>query len=174
MIIAAVAVVWLSFASSGAQKTVAHPGGTDGNGCHVCRTNCTERWGIPYGYYHRHNPVRPCFSTPPPILPTPVPRSPYAAFPLSAAQACENGRATVTFSWAQGAFDGDSQWIDLSLFNNGFAGGTFVGVGPMPGFQEVLVWQGLLPGRTHYYRINTFAVGGWHPTDAYSFTTRLC
>lgn len=32
----------------------AHPGGLDGNGCHVCRTNCTESWGIPYGFYHRH------------------------------------------------------------------------------------------------------------------------
>ncbi len=46
----------------------AHPGGTDGNGCHTCRTNCTESWGIPYGYYHRHSPVRPCF--PPPTTTT--------------------------------------------------------------------------------------------------------
>jgi len=47
----------------------AHPGGTDGNGCHRCRTNCTEDWGIPYGYYHRHNPVRDCFEPPPTTLP---------------------------------------------------------------------------------------------------------
>lgn len=45
--------------------TPAHPGNTDGNGCHTCRTNCTERWGIPYGYYHRHYPVRDCFEPPP-------------------------------------------------------------------------------------------------------------
>ena len=43
----------------------AHPGNTDGNGCHTCRTNCTEKWGIPYGFYHRHNPVRPCFDESP-------------------------------------------------------------------------------------------------------------
>ena len=49
----------------------AHPGRTDGNGCHTCRTNCTESWGIPYGYYHRHSPVRPCF--PPPTTTTTVP-----------------------------------------------------------------------------------------------------
>jgi hypothetical protein len=36
-----------------------HSGGTDKNGCHVCRTNC-RKYGIPTGYYHRHYPVRPC------------------------------------------------------------------------------------------------------------------
>jgi len=40
--------------------SAAHPGNTDGSGCHTCRTNCTERWGIPYDFYHRHNPVRSC------------------------------------------------------------------------------------------------------------------
>ena len=32
----------------------AHPGKTDGNGCHTCRTNC-EKWGLEYGEYHCHN-----------------------------------------------------------------------------------------------------------------------
>ena len=32
----------------------AHPGRTDGNGCHVCRTNC-EKWGLSYQEYHCHN-----------------------------------------------------------------------------------------------------------------------
>jgi len=39
----------------------AHPGRTDANDCHTCQTNCTEKYGIPYGFYHRHNPIRPCF-----------------------------------------------------------------------------------------------------------------
>ena len=30
----------------GLEGAAAHPGGTDGSGCHVCRTNCTERYGI--------------------------------------------------------------------------------------------------------------------------------
>ncbi len=55
----------------------AHPGNTDGNGCHTCRTNCTERWGIPYGFYHRHNPVRSCFEpTSPPSVTTVPQKSP--------------------------------------------------------------------------------------------------
>lgn len=32
----------------------AHPGKTDGDGCHTCRTNC-EKWGLEYGEYHCHN-----------------------------------------------------------------------------------------------------------------------
>lgn len=32
----------------------AHPGRTDANGCHVCRTNC-EKWGLKNGEYHCHN-----------------------------------------------------------------------------------------------------------------------
>ena len=32
----------------------AHPGGTDANGCHTCRTNC-EYYGLDYGEYHCHN-----------------------------------------------------------------------------------------------------------------------
>lgn len=33
----------------------AHPGNTDSNGGHTCRTNCTEKWGLQYGQYHYHN-----------------------------------------------------------------------------------------------------------------------
>jgi len=32
----------------------AHPGRTDSNGGHTCRTNC-EKWGLKYGEYHYHN-----------------------------------------------------------------------------------------------------------------------
>lgn len=32
----------------------AHPGDTDSNGGHTCRTNC-EDYGLQYGEYHYHN-----------------------------------------------------------------------------------------------------------------------
>lgn len=32
----------------------AHPGRTDSNGCHYCRTNCAK-WGLSQGQYHCHN-----------------------------------------------------------------------------------------------------------------------
>ena len=36
----------------------AHPGRTDANGGHTCRTNC-EKWGLQYGEYHYHNKPAP-------------------------------------------------------------------------------------------------------------------
>ncbi|MFC0560924.1 YHYH domain-containing protein [Halalkalibacter alkalisediminis] len=36
------------------QETFAHPGRTDSNGGHTCRTNC-EKWGYKTGEYHKHN-----------------------------------------------------------------------------------------------------------------------
>jgi hypothetical protein len=33
--------------------TEAHPGRTDANGGHTCRTNC-DKWGYGYGEYHYH------------------------------------------------------------------------------------------------------------------------
>lgn len=35
-------------------SSLAHPGRTDSNGGHTCRTNC-EKWGLEYGEYHYHN-----------------------------------------------------------------------------------------------------------------------
>lgn len=32
----------------------AHPGRTDSNGCHTCKTNC-EKYGLKYGEYHCHD-----------------------------------------------------------------------------------------------------------------------
>lgn len=34
--------------------TFAHPGALDANGCHTCKTNCTEKYALQYGQYHCH------------------------------------------------------------------------------------------------------------------------
>lgn len=47
-------LILLTFVSP---KIVAHPGRTDANGGHTCRTNC-ERWGLAYGEYHYHGITR--------------------------------------------------------------------------------------------------------------------
>lgn len=36
------------------EEVDAHPGRTDSNGCHTCRTNC-GKWGLSTGQYHCHN-----------------------------------------------------------------------------------------------------------------------
>ena len=40
----------------------AHPGRTDSNGCHTCRTNC-DKWGLSYGQYHCHGKTNSSTST---------------------------------------------------------------------------------------------------------------
>lgn len=77
------ATLAVGISPSGTDTAEAHPGNTDGNGCHTCRTNCSERWGISYGYYHRHNPVRACFAltSPPTSTPPPPPTSTRAPPP---------------------------------------------------------------------------------------------
>ncbi|CAH0119016.1 MULTISPECIES: copper amine oxidase N-terminal domain-containing protein [unclassified Paenibacillus] len=49
---------WVSFMMGCVLLTIAgtasaHPGRTDANGGHTCRTNC-EKWGLSYGEYHYH------------------------------------------------------------------------------------------------------------------------
>ena len=54
----------------------AHPGRTDSNGGHTCRTNC-EKWGLEYGEYHYHNggPAKPApRATVPKSTPKPAPQ----------------------------------------------------------------------------------------------------
>lgn len=80
-VLASLAILTMLFVFS--EDVQAHPGGTDGSGCHTCRTNCTARWGISYGFYHRHSPVRPCYASNPtpasPSAPQPVPAAPTPA-----------------------------------------------------------------------------------------------
>jgi hypothetical protein len=54
-------------------SAVAHPGNTDSQGGHTCRTNCAS-WGLGNGQYHLHNrparaPREPAPSPQPPIAP---------------------------------------------------------------------------------------------------------
>jgi hypothetical protein len=81
---------------------------------------------------------------------------------------CEtSGRLRVVFLFDDapvvtngGTHTPQAQWIDLSLFNNNFAPGTFIGAGPFPPrfegpFRASFEWEGIIPQRVHYYRFNT-------------------
>lgn len=47
-------IIALTLAVAPLTTASAHPGRTDANGGHTCRTNC-EQWGLEYGEYHYHN-----------------------------------------------------------------------------------------------------------------------
>jgi hypothetical protein len=71
----------------------------------------------------------------------------------------------------------DQVWIDLSLFNNNFAAGTFIGAGSFalrPDDGYLSGWTGLSVGRGHYYRLNALVDGRWIELGRGSFETPLC
>ena len=81
----------------------------------------------------------------------------------------------VTFSWNPPPSNMvQQQWIDLSIFDNGFAGGTFIGAGPFPVWIGEFTWTGLRPNTTHYWRVNSLVGGSWLPSRTYPFTTGSC
>jgi|GEM_PF-2093753 len=67
-----------------------------------------------------------------------------------------------------------TQWLDLSLVNNGFAPGTFVSAGALAPQSWGFVWTGLLEGTTHFARVNTLTRAGWLPSQTLAFYTPVC
>jgi len=95
--------------------------------------------------------------------------------PVLVGQTCSSsqpGKIIATFSWQP--IGSGQQWLDISLFNNGFAPGTFVGIGPFPAGTNSFTWDGLSPGKMHQFRVNTLTPGGWQPTPALAFMTGQC
>jgi len=67
-----------------------------------------------------------------------------------------------------------TQYLDLSVLNNGFAPGTFIAAGPLANDRWGFIWEGLRQGTTHYVRVNTLTSQGWKPTPAFGFYTPVC
>jgi hypothetical protein len=88
-------------------------------------------------------------------------------------QVCDGGSGvSATFNWTAGA--AGAQYLDLSIWNNGFAPGSFVGAGPVASGGTSFTWHGLSRGATHYWRINTLTGSGWSSSNTGSFTTLAC
>jgi len=111
----------------------------------------------------------------------PLPAATVSADPLVASQvtvsaqqcdASSPGSVSATVSWVPSRRG--EQWLDISLFNNRFAPGTFVGVGPFPPGTSSFVWSGLRPGLTHFLRIDTRSPYGWEPSQTIAFATQAC
>ncbi len=77
------------------------------------------------------------------------------------------------------------RWIDLSLFNNGFAPGTFVGAGPFPPpapasapspppIATSFRWEGVVSARHHHARINVLKDSGVWDGLSGTFSTQDC
>lgn len=103
------------------------------------------------------------------------------ACPFNIKGAPPNERAFATFTVAGGSVSPDGPnptegWLDLSLFNNGFRPGTFLGAGPFHAVaNSEFQWEGLVPSRSHFVRVNTLHDNGlWIPRMTESFVTLEC
>jgi hypothetical protein len=94
-------------------------------------------------------------------------------------QCLPDGRVSVSFNWfltpvTAGATTPSAMYADLSIVDNRFMPGSFIGYGEVLPSQQQLMWNGLLPGRVHFFRLNGFGPYGWMPSQPISFTTIAC
>jgi hypothetical protein len=107
------------------------------------------------------------------VLPAPLAEA--AADRLLTTQFCEGGRVKVTFSWTGGNSAALEQWLDLTIFNNGWLDGTFIFAGPMNGGVSTYTWEGLTPATQHYVRVNQQLPNrSWDPSQTFPFMTTAC
>src|SRR3954452_22475198 len=77
------------------------------------------------------------------------------ALGLSPSLSClQNGTVRMDLHWF--SQNEGTQWVDLSLANNGFLPGTFLGFGPLTSTQPQAVWDGLLSGGVRYVVVDMF------------------
>ncbi len=89
----------------------------------------------------------------------------------SLSESCNLFTSDTTFSWTPAVTQGSEQWLDISVYNNGFAPGTFISAGPLPQNVTWFTWKGLSSGTTHYWRVNTLTSAGWNSSATESFLT---
>lgn len=101
---------------------------------------------------------------------SPVAEAAVGSIAILEQQCLSANQLRMAFVWS--GYNEGSQWMDLSLTNNNFVPGTFVGMGPLASNQTTVSWDGILPGLTHFLRINTLTGGGWSTSSTIAFTTR--
>jgi beta-lactamase class A len=84
------------------------------------------------------------------------------------------GKVKASFSWAPSLATGAEQFLDLSVFDVGFAPATFTGMGPLAAGESSYAWDGLEPGVRYYWRVNTRIAGVWQASQTGSFMTLSC
>jgi hypothetical protein len=120
-------------------------------------------------------PVKPK-ATPTPRTPPPPPivDGPADGPGIMLAECRSTGVNSVRVFFLWNPSRSGSQWVDLSIFNNNFAPGTYIGLGPLGRDAWGFVWEGLSQGTTHFARVNTLSGTGWHTSRTLGFYTPVC
>jgi hypothetical protein len=88
---------------------------------------------------------------------------------------CAGGAATVSISWSGNDPAALQQWVDLSIFDNGWQDGTFLSAGPFAASTTSHEWGGLASATGHFIRVNQqMADGQWDSSQTYYFVTAAC
>jgi hypothetical protein len=77
-----------------------------------------------------------------------------------------DGTASVVFSWSAVA-GAQVYWVDISVFDNGFAPNTFLGA--TSGVSTSLRWDGIQAITPHVWRVNALTAGGWETSATGAF-----
>lgn len=117
----------------------------------------------------------PRVSPTPRATPTPPIRPVAAEGPgIMVAECMGTGANSVRVFFLWNPSRAGTQFLDLSMLNNGFAPGTFLAAGPLGADRWGFIWEGLRQGATHYARVNTLTSQGWKPTAPLAFYTPVC
>ncbi len=81
---------------------------------------------------------------------------------------CTPTSGTASFKW-QPAPGTVTQWVDVSVHDNAFSPGTFVGNGPFGANDGSLTWAGFEAGATYFWRVNAATPAGWLTSETGSF-----
>lgn len=96
---------------------------------------------------------------------------------LSASPFCPSSGSgnivAVNYSWSPASGGSTAQWLDYSVWNNGFAPGTYSNYS-VNGATSFSAPANYAQGVTYYWRVNNQISGNWYPSVTASFTTPSC
>jgi hypothetical protein len=90
------------------------------------------------------------------------------------AECAGGGQNSVRVFLLWNASTAGTQYLDFSIFNNGFQTGTFLSVGPLAHDRWGYILDGVRQGTSHTARINTWTGSAWAPSTPLQFFTPVC
>lgn len=110
------------------------------------------------------------------------------AFNLPVSQSCADGLQVQFSSDTDAPTLWNEAWVDLSLVDNGFVPGTFLGKSAGVGsfilagisyttegvYRIPIAWPGIMQGVPHYWRVNLRYGDTWYPSPTQSFVSGTC